>query len=133
MIEPVAQDSGGSFGRAAAAVSLLVSLLAWLPVFAAEHCVVLQYHHFSDDTPAITSVTPEQFQAHLEYLESAKFSVLPLRQVVTSLRQKLELPDRCVSLTVDDAYLSVYQNAMPALIQRKWPLTVPGGAPRTAT
>ena len=35
---------------------------------AANHCVVLQYHHFSETTPAITSVTPQQFNAHLDYL-----------------------------------------------------------------
>ena len=102
----------------------LVLLLACTPSRAATHCVILQYHHFSDQTPAVTSVSPEQFDDHLAYLSTHKFNVLPLRQVVAALRQKKTLPDRCVSLTVDDAYRSVYTNAFPRLKKLGWPLTV---------
>lgn len=105
-------------------LSLLVLSLVWAPSQAATHCVILQYHHFSDQTPAITSVSPEQFDAHLAYLSTHQFNVLPLRQVVAALRQNTTLPDRCVSLTVDDAYLSVYTNAFPRLKKLGWPLTV---------
>jgi poly-beta-1,6-N-acetyl-D-glucosamine N-deacetylase len=103
---------------------LSILLLANLPVQAASHCVILQYHHFSDDTPAITSVTLEQFDDHLDYLEHNNFNVLPLRDVVMALEQGQELPDRCISLSVDDAYISVYRNAAPRLKKRGWPLTV---------
>jgi peptidoglycan/xylan/chitin deacetylase (PgdA/CDA1 family) len=103
---------------------LLILLLANLPVQAASHCVILQYHHFSDDTPAITSVTLEQFDDHLDYLKHNNFNVLPLRDVVMALKNKQELPDRCISLSVDDAYISVYQNAAPRLKKLGWPLTV---------
>lgn len=104
--------------------SLLILLLAGAPVLAAHHCVILQYHHFSDDTPAITSVSLEQFDDHLEYLLTHDFNVLPLRQVVSALKNNEVLPDRCVSLTVDDAYRSVYTNASPRLKKLDWPLTV---------
>jgi len=105
--------------------SLLILLLACVPATqAANHCVILQYHHFSDQTPGITSVTLKQFDDHLAYLQSHEFNVLPLRQVVNALRNNKQLPDRCVSLTVDDAYLSVYQNAFPRLKKLAWPLTV---------
>jgi biofilm PGA synthesis lipoprotein PgaB len=103
---------------------LLLSFLFSLPVAAASHCIVLQYHHFSDSTPAITSVTPRQFDEHLDYLETHDFRVLPLRDVVAALANNQPLPDRCVSLTVDDAYISVHQHAWPELAKRGWPLTV---------
>ena len=103
---------------------LLIMLLASTTVNAASHCVILQYHHFSDDTPAITSVTLEQFDDHLEYLKRNHFNVLPLRDVVKALKQGQELPDRCISLSVDDAYVSVYLNAAPRLKKLGWPLTV---------
>jgi peptidoglycan/xylan/chitin deacetylase (PgdA/CDA1 family) len=94
------------------------------PVHAGNSCVVLQYHHFSDAMPAITSVTLAQFDAHLQYLENNKFTVLPLRNVVVALRNRAALPEQCVSITVDDAFLSVYRNAFPRLKQRGWPMTV---------
>jgi peptidoglycan/xylan/chitin deacetylase (PgdA/CDA1 family) len=104
---------------------LLIFLLsACAPVWAANHCVILQYHHFSDQTPAMTSVTLQQFDDHLQYLEAGDFTILPLRDVVTALRHNTELPERCVSLSVDDAYISVYENAFPRLKKRGWPLTV---------
>jgi peptidoglycan/xylan/chitin deacetylase (PgdA/CDA1 family) len=103
---------------------MFLLLLACLPLHAASHCVILQYHHFSNDTPAITSVNPEQFDRHLDYLKSNDFKVLPLRTVVRAMKQKQNLPDRCVSLTVDDAYASVYRNAFPRLQKLGWPLTV---------
>ena len=99
-------------------------LLACVPVHAANHCVILQYHHFSDDTPRITSVTVDQFDEHLQYLKTNDFEVLPLRDVVSALHHNSELPERCVSLTVDDAYISVYKNAFPRLQKLGWPLTV---------
>ncbi len=103
---------------------LLLLLACYVPAQAARSCVVLQYHHVGNKTPALTSVRPEQFNAHLDYLKTHHFTVMPLREVVTALQNKTELPEKCVSLTVDDAYASVYQNAYPAIKERHWPMTV---------
>ena len=65
---------------------------------AADHCVVLQYHHISEDTPGITSVTPEQFQEHLDYLLAHDHVVMPLEDVITALKTGEDLPERCVAL-----------------------------------
>lgn len=99
-------------------------LLSLARVWAAEHCVILQYHHFSEQTPRVTSVTPAEFDAHLDYLRKGGFKVLPLQTVVDALRSGKPLPERCISLTVDDAYDSVYQVAFPRLRALGWPLTV---------
>jgi peptidoglycan/xylan/chitin deacetylase (PgdA/CDA1 family) len=37
---------------------------------------------------------------------------------------KLSLPDRCVSLTADDGYLSIYESAYPLLIKYQTPMSV---------
>lgn len=105
-------------------IGLISLIFAPWRAIAAEHCVILQYHHFSDTTPAITSVTPAQFDAHLDYLQQRDFQVLPLQQVAEALRERRPLPDRCVSITVDDAYVSVYRNAFPRMRERGWPFTV---------
>lgn len=103
---------------------LLNALLLPIPLFAANHCVILQYHHFSTATPASTSVTPTQFDAHLDYLANNDFNVMALPDVALALYHQLELPERCVAFSVDDAYISVYENAWPRLHERGWPLTV---------
>ena len=121
MHQPVAGPASSFLARTAAAVLLLLLAAA---AQSADHCVILQYHHFSDETPAITSVTPARFDEHLDYLKNNRFAVMPLGEVVAALAAGRALPDRCVSLTVDDAYISVYENAFPRLRKLGWPLTV---------
>lgn len=102
-----------------------IFLLAVAPVsMAAQHCVVLQYHHVSEDTPGVTSVTPAQFQAHLDYLHANRFQVLALSDVVRQLREGAELPDDCVALSIDDAFVSSYHEAWPRARAYGYPLTV---------
>ena len=94
------------------------------PSRAADSAVILQYHHVGDTTPPATSVTGEQFDAHLDYLESESYEVWPLEKIVAHLTGKRDLPEKCVAITFDDAYRSVYTEAFPRLHERKWPLTV---------
>lgn len=89
------------------------------------HGVVLLYHHVSEDTPASTSVTPEQFERHLEYLEDHGFEVWALDRLLDALFQGEEtVPDNVVAITFDDAYESVLGEAHPRLARRGWPYTV---------
>lgn len=91
---------------------------------AADSCVVLVYHHFATDTPASTSVTPELFEAHLRYLKQNNFNVIFLSEAMELYRQQQPFPSKCVVLTADDAYRSVYSGAMPLLRQYEFPMTV---------
>jgi peptidoglycan/xylan/chitin deacetylase (PgdA/CDA1 family) len=91
---------------------------------AGNHCVVLQYHHISDDTPGITSVSPQLFQQHLDFLLKNDHVVMPLEEVITALKIGVELPEKCVALTIDDAYISAYTEAYPRVVRYQFPLTV---------
>jgi peptidoglycan/xylan/chitin deacetylase (PgdA/CDA1 family) len=102
--------------------ALLLFLLS--PAAAAEHAVILQYHHFGEDTPTSTSVTPAQFGGHLEYLDRNEFAVWPVEKIVSFLRKGKSLPENCVGITIDDAYISVYEKAFPLLKERGLPFTV---------
>ena len=104
--------------------TLLPILLFVSPVYAADHAVVLLYHHVSTNTPPSTSVSPNIFRQHLDYLDAKGFHVLSLGQVLKTLAQGGSLPDRTVSITFDDAYSSIYDQAMPMLKERGWPFTV---------
>jgi peptidoglycan/xylan/chitin deacetylase (PgdA/CDA1 family) len=94
------------------------------PAAAADHAVILQYHQFGSDTAPSTSVTPEQFDRHLKYFDENGFTVWPLDKIVSYLQGKKELPDKCVAITIDDAYISVYEKAFPRLRKYGWPFTV---------
>ncbi len=76
------------------AASIAVGLvLACGAAFATDEAVVLMYHRFGEDRYPSTSVRVEQFEAHLEYLEDAGYTVVPLGDVVAAIRGETELPD----------------------------------------
>ena len=104
---------------------LTLMLLGFSTVsLSAEHAVILQYHHFGDNTPPSTSVTLKQFDRHLEYLSKNEYNVWPLERIVAYLKDNKALPDKCVAITIDDAYVSVYEEAYPRLKGYGFPFTV---------
>lgn len=102
---------------------LLLSSLVSSMTYAKSSAVILMYHHFGDDTPASTSVTLDQFEAHLDYLEQNNFNVWPLSKLVQQWQTNQDVPDKTVVLTADDAYKSVYTEAYPRLKKLGWSIT----------
>ncbi|WP_025897533.1 polysaccharide deacetylase family protein [Sneathiella glossodoripedis] len=92
--------------------------------YAADWASVIMYHRFGEDKYPSTNISMDKFQAHLDELSSSKYSVLPLGEIVQRLEKGEELPDRTVAITIDDAYLSVYEKAWPALKEVGLPFTV---------
>lgn len=103
---------------------LLLGLWCFANSALASQVVILQYHHVDFGTPASTSITPELFDQHLQYLEKNGFSVWPLDKAVNAIRNHQTVPDKTVVITIDDAYRSVYTQVYPRLKQRGWPFTV---------
>ena len=106
------------------ALLLLAAAISLGPAMAAQHCIILQYHHFSTETPPATSIAPARFEAQLAWLAAHDYRVLPLREVAAALVAGGELPERCAAITMDDAYASTYREAFPRLAARGWPFTV---------
>ena len=104
---------------------LTLTCLLWLkPVVAAEHAVILLYHHVGEDTPAITSVTPAQFAEHLQYLDEHHFNIMPLDELTKKITNRQSVPEKSIAITFDDGYRSVLKHAVPLLKQRGWPFAV---------
>ncbi len=107
-------------------LTLLVSLM-WLTTNAQQQdsqAVILQYHHVSTDTPPITSIAPDDFQRHMDYLLTNNFNILPLEEILSSLQNGDVLPEYTAAITFDDGYLSVYTEAFPVLQALNWPFTI---------
>lgn len=109
-------------------LTLLLMLSTWAllpaPVFAADSFVALMYHRFGEDNIPSTNIRMEQFRAHLEYLEEGDFQIIDIQQAYDFLDKGTELPEKAVLITVDDAYLSVYEEAFPLLQKYDFPFTV---------
>jgi peptidoglycan/xylan/chitin deacetylase (PgdA/CDA1 family) len=110
--------------RFSCAPLLLALLFAPLASTADDHATILMYHHVADDTPSSTSVTPERFAEHLDYLVAHDYRVLPVEEILERLAKRAPLPEDSIAITFDDAYLSVYNIARPMLDSREMPYTV---------
>lgn len=91
---------------------------------AADHGVILMYHHVDDSTPGSTSVPPAQFRRHLDFIEDNGFVVVPLSALLDGIYDSGDVPPHAVAITFDDAYESVYREAFPELQSRDMPFTV---------
>lgn len=100
---------------------LIISLALLVPAHAG---VILQYHHVSDNTPASTSVTPQQFAEQMAYLNDNQFNVVPLSTLIDAIKQKQTLPPKTVAITFDDGYQNVADNAHPILKRYGYPYTL---------
>jgi len=82
------------------------------------------YHRFGEAEHPSTSVTIEQLEAHIAELKLAKYSVLPLGEIVDRLIAGEPLPERSVAITIDDAFHSTYTKAWPRFSAAGLPITV---------
>ena len=92
--------------------------------FAADSAVILQYHRFGEDAYPSTSVTIEQFEAHIEHLSTGGYTVLPVPEILAALDAGRSLPDRTIGITVDDATRSTFEEAWPRFENAGLPFTV---------
>ncbi|MEI6894022.1 MAG: polysaccharide deacetylase family protein [Colwellia sp.] len=92
--------------------------------FSSYAAVILQYHHVSDSTPPSTSISPQQFEVHLQYLKENNFKVVPLSELIEGIKNKQPLTDKSVAITFDDAYIDIVTQAKPILDKFAFPYTI---------
>ncbi|GAB3000931.1 polysaccharide deacetylase family protein [Psychrosphaera aestuarii] len=85
---------------------------------------VVLYHHVSESTPKSTSVSPEQFEAHLTMIEELGLEVVPLTTIVNAIKLQQPVNKNWIAITFDDGFRNVYDTAFPMLKKRNWPFTV---------
>lgn len=88
-----------------------------------HNAVILLYHHVSSDTPPSTSISPEKFTEHMQYIAS-NHTVVSLEVLVDALTKGTELPENSVAITFDDGYKNIAQNAHPILKRHGFEYTI---------
>lgn len=92
---------------------------------AASGAVVVMYHRIGEEASfPSTSVTEDQFEAHMALLEDGGYTVWPLARLAAALKSGHDIPDRTVAITFDDAYRSIYDIAWPRLKKAGFPFTM---------
>jgi peptidoglycan/xylan/chitin deacetylase (PgdA/CDA1 family) len=115
-----------NFRHAMLALGLILGALFTMAMHAhaGNSAVIFMYHRFGEDEYPSTSIKLEQFEAHLAELKSGGYVVMALPEVIEALQAGTVLPDKTIALTIDDAYLSVYEKAWPRLKEFGLPFTL---------
>jgi peptidoglycan/xylan/chitin deacetylase (PgdA/CDA1 family) len=89
-----------------------------------EHsAVVLMYHHVSSSTPPSTSISPEDFAKHMEYVNT-HFNVISLKTAIDKLKSGKKLNPNSLVITFDDGYRNILENGHPILSSLNFPYTI---------
>lgn len=103
---------------------LILSLLFTCCSLSTSAAVMLIYHHVATDTPRVTSVTPTELRAHLQYLRDQQFDVIGLDVLIDALKTGKPVPDNAVVITFDDSYANNFTAAHPILQEFGYPYTI---------
>ena len=74
-----------------------------------DSATVIMYHRFGEARYPSTNISMKMFEEHLSLLTNGDYTILPLPKIVETLKSGQLLPDRTVGISIDDAYLSVYE------------------------
>lgn len=86
---------------------------------------VLGYHNFSETKPVTEMLMrTSEFRRQMEYIRRAGLRVISMKEFLDWRLGSLELPARCVLITMDDGWRSVYTDAYPILREYGYPFTL---------
>ncbi len=100
------------FGRAAVPCAVSLLILTAVPAFAAT---VLSYHGF-DHSGLKTSITPEAFEEHLQFLTQNDYNVISLEELAGYINRREPFPPKTVLIAIDDGWRSLMRGF--ALLQK---------------
>ena len=76
---------------------------------------ILVYHNFSKSRSEKTTLTGDEFDAQMKYLNQNNYHVISLDRLMEFLDYKEQLPEKSIVITFDDAWRSAYDIAVPIL------------------
>jgi len=86
---------------------------------------VLGYHDFSETQPQTEMrINTSKFRKQLEIIQQLGITVISLEDFIAWKSGDLSLPEKCVLLTFDDGWRSVYTDAFPILKEFGLPFTL---------
>lgn len=86
---------------------------------------VLGYHNFSKTAPVSEMrMRTAEFCGQMQYIREAGLCVITMEDFLQWLRGDRQLPERCVLITLDDGWRSVYTDAYPIMRAYGYPFTL---------
>jgi peptidoglycan/xylan/chitin deacetylase (PgdA/CDA1 family) len=101
---------------------LLLLAISYLYVFANAHVFI--YHRFGDNRYPTTNTSIQELEKEFEFFKNNNYEVVPLQSILNKIKNKEAVPSNWVALTIDDAYKSFYDNALPLFKKYNYPFSL---------
>ena len=85
--------------------------------------IVLCYHRFEDINNAMV-LKPADFEKQMQAIQDNGFTVISMQDFLAWRRDEKEIPVKSALITIDDGYVSGYENAWPILKKYGYPFTM---------
>lgn len=83
---------------------------------------VLGYHNFSETRPVSSMLMrTSELRAQMEYIRRSGYTVISMAEFLEWRFGELRLPEKCVLITLDDGWRSVYTDAYPVFREYGYP------------
>ncbi len=86
--------------------------------------VIFMYHKFGIDKYPSTSVTLDQFDAHIDEFSKEKYSIKSIEFIIDTILNDGDLDENTLGISIDDADKSFYEIGWPKFKQHKIPVTL---------
>ena len=107
-------------------ISFLILIIIFIDQLLAKEysAAVFLYHRFGENKYPTTYIKMSQFKKHILELTNNDYNIITIDQIVDALINKKNIPEKAVAITIDDAFLSIYNKAWPILKGKKIPFTI---------
>ena len=86
--------------------------------------VIFVYFHIGEDQYPGANIQMERFREHVLEMKTSGYNVLPLDKIVSALENGTPLPQHTIGITLEGAYRSTFENAVPLLLEAGLPFTI---------
>lgn len=99
-----------------------LALFFGITLWADAHIFI--YHRFNDERYPTTNTSLQELRKEFEYFKNNGYEVVSLETLVNALKQKKNIPDNWIVLTIDDNYKSFYQHGLALFKEYKYPFSL---------
>lgn len=89
-----------------------------------QKAVILTYQRIGEDDLPDSSLKADQFIAQIDEISKGGYMVLPLQDIIRSIKNRETLPPGTIAITFEGGFQSAYANAIPLLLEKKIPFTI---------
>lgn len=86
--------------------------------------IALCYHNIEDGKSNALTISTQEFEKEMQALKDNGFSVIPMQDFLAWRRGEKAIPQKCAIITIDDGWVSAYENAWPILKKFNYPFTL---------